>query len=371
MQHNGDRPEPGGMEHISAADSLEVQMLQWLKDLLDLPHHTGGVLVSGAALANLTALAVARDAQAGLHVREAGVQTSTQRLTLYASHEAHPSIARAVELLGLGRVALRLIDVTDDYTITMQKLRVMIDIDIALGYRPFCVVGNVGTFNTGAIDDLHALADLCQHYHLWLHLDGTYGALGALDPAARQLVAGMERSDSLTVASHPWLPLRADVAGVFFRNAAAHRETLAATLDGPGAGAQAARALTIGLTRQAVGDDTVQHQIAQQLAQAQVLAQLIRDDPRLELLAPVALHIVCFRYNPGGLSTVLLNKVNERVLVALQQQGVTMLSSTTLGGVVALRCAIVTDGTGDLRWLVAETVQRGAHVVETILRDYS
>ena len=170
-------PTSGGRDH--GAIYVERQVIEWCRQLFDFPEHSSGILVSGTSMATLIGLAVARHHLAGTHVRADGIGAAP-RLVGYASVEAHGSVARAFELLGFGRTALRLIPVDRDYRIDLDALRGAIARDRALGARPFLVVGTAGTVNTGAIDDLAGLADVCARDNLWLHVDGAFGALIAL-----------------------------------------------------------------------------------------------------------------------------------------------------------------------------------------------
>ncbi len=197
---------PQVAEFDDAPAVVENQVIGWLVELLGMPAGTHGLLVSGGSMANFVGLAVARNARAGYDVRERGVQGSDRpQLLVYESTETHSSVRKAVELLGLGNQALRRIPVAADYTIDVAALRRAIAEDRAAGHRPICVVGNAGTVNTGATDDLPALAALCREEGLWLHVDGAFGALAALAPALRPLVHGIEQADSVAFDLHKWM----------------------------------------------------------------------------------------------------------------------------------------------------------------------
>src|SRR5579872_6219256 len=178
-----------------ASTYAELQLLDWLKDMMGFPRAAGGILVSGGSVANLVGLNVARSAMAPFAVRREGL-SAQPRLMVYASSETHNSVQKAVELMGLGAESLAHIPVTDEYRIDMAGLNARVAADRKAGRLPFCVVANAGTVNTGAIDPLDELADLCRDEKLWLHVDGAFGALAVLDPASRGLVRGMERADS-------------------------------------------------------------------------------------------------------------------------------------------------------------------------------
>jgi glutamate/tyrosine decarboxylase-like PLP-dependent enzyme len=231
--------------------------------------------------------------------------------------------------------------------------------DRAAGHHPFCVLGTAGTVNTGATDDLRALAALCREEDLWFHVDGAFGALVRISPQLAPVVDGMEMADSLGFDLHKWMSLPFEVACVLVRDAATHRAAfsmsasyLATATRGVTAGGLPFSELGIDLTRgfkalkvwmaiKAHGVRAHARMIEQNVAQARYLAGLVEDDPSLELLAPVPLNIVCFRYNPGGVPEERLNAINQEILVRLQEDGIAIPSGTTLAGRFAIRAANV------------------------------
>jgi glutamate/tyrosine decarboxylase-like PLP-dependent enzyme len=168
----------GDLDHHSAIH-VEKQVIDWFKELLGYPSAASGLLTSGCSAANLIGLAVARNAKAVFDVRRDGVQAASQKMLLYASQEVHSSIQKAVELLGLGGKALRLIPTNDQFQIDLAALKAGVAQDRKAGHLPFCLIGAAGTANTGAVDDLNALADFCQQENLWLHVDAAFGACDA------------------------------------------------------------------------------------------------------------------------------------------------------------------------------------------------
>jgi aromatic-L-amino-acid/L-tryptophan decarboxylase len=349
-------PNVGGFDQ--SAIYVESQVLDWYKQLLGFPRSASGILVSGGSMANFVGLAVARNSLAGFDVAREGVLAGGRQMIVYGSSEMHSSIQKAVELLGVGGGFLRKIPVNRDYEIDLDVLRSAISEDRARGLAPFCVVGNAGTVNTGAIDDLSALARVCDEEALWFHIDGAFGALAALSPLHAPSLSGMERADSIAFDLHKWMYVPYEAGCTLVRDGERHRAAFAAsgaylspTTRGVASGpvwfgelgvqlSRGFRALKIWLSIKEHGIEKYGRLIEQNIEQARYLAGLVEADPELELLAPAPLNIVCFRYSAGGAAGEGLNALNRELLIRLQESGVAVPSHTILNGRYAIRVAI-------------------------------
>ena len=357
---------------------VELQVLDWFRELMGFPATGSGILTSGGSLANLIGINVARSAKAPFAVRRDGV-SGQPRLRYYASAETHNSVRKGLELMGLGSESLVYIPVDAEYRIDLVGLKARIAEDRRAGHLPICVVANAGTVNTGAIDPLDDIADLCQAENLWLHVDGAFGAMATLDPASRALVKGLERADSLAFDLHKWMYLPYDAGCTLVRDREAHRAAFAVEASYltklPGGVAalppvfsdygpqlsRGFRALKVWMNLKAYGVDRFARLVAQNVQQARYLKERVEAEPELELLAPVPLNVVNFRYRAKGLDEEASNALNARILVALQERGIAAPSSTVLRGRFAIRVAITNHRSRreDFDALVAATIALG------------
>jgi aromatic-L-amino-acid decarboxylase len=348
-------PNLGGGNH--AAAQVELQVIDWCKAMLGFPADASGLIVSGASMANLVGLAVARHAQAGFDIRRQGQHAAPKPLVFYSSVEVHSCHQKSAELMGLGSNALRKIPTRANYRIDVDALEHAIAKDRAEGFQPFCVIGSAGTINTGAVDDLNALADLCEQEKFWFHVDGAIGAVAAIAPKLRHLVAGIERADSIALDLHKSMhvPFEAGVvlvkhADTHFRTFALSPEYLQTQTRGLASGrwlyeygvqtTRGFKALKVWLSFKEHGINRYARILEKNVEQARYLAQLIEKEERLELMAPVGMDIVCFRFNPGGLTDEALDTINKELLIRIHESGVAVPSYTTLDGKYCLRVAI-------------------------------
>jgi len=366
---------------------VETKVVEWFRDAMDFPMGASGLLLSGGSMANFTALAVARNARAGFDVRQQGLQESPL-MTIYGSSETHSWAKKAVEVLGLGNRSYRRVAVSSDFRMDVQELRSAVNLDLAAGHRPIAVIATAGTVNTGATDDLNAIADLCAEFGLWMHVDGAFGALAAISPKLRDTVAGMERADSVAFDLHKWMYMPFEIACLLVRDGDTHRATfsqsasyIATTERGVSAGGFRFAEMGLELTRgfkalkawmslKAYGFSKFAALIEQNVEQAQYFASRISDEPELELIADVPLNIVCFRYRGIDLDGDQLNSVNKELLLRIQERGIAVPSSTVIGDAFCLRVCMSNHRTrrGDLDGLVEAIVAIGRELVEPLKR---
>ncbi len=367
-----------------AASHIEQQVIHWLKEMLGYSASASGLLVSGGSLANLVGIMVARNhALGGENVRR-GLQAFPKKLRLYASVETHSSILKSVMMLGLGEECIRWVGIDEHYRIRPDELENAIQQDKNEEMHPFCLVGNAGTVNTGAVDDLKTLAEICQREQIWFHVDGAIGAIAVLCDELRPLLAGMEQADSLALDLHKWMQVPYEAGCLLVREQSRHEEAFPgkasylSTTQGGLSGepfffnllgpqlSRGFRALKIWMSLKEHGFGRFRRLIRQNLRQAQFLVELINSEPDLELMAPVELSIVCFRYRGRRLADDVLDELNERLLVELQEQGLAVPSHTRIQSRFALRVAITNHRTRreDLEFLVEQCLRLGHELSE-------
>ncbi|MFX0121767.1 MAG: pyridoxal phosphate-dependent decarboxylase family protein [Candidatus Hodarchaeota archaeon] len=357
MLATGMNPHLGGAEH--AANYVETQVINWFKEIMGFPSTASGLLVSGGSMANLIGLTVARNIMARYDIKKLGLK-SFQNMTFYSSEETHLSNPKAIEILGLGSDAFRKIPVNEKFQINLAKLKECILEDRDNYYQPVCIIGNAGTVNTGAFDDLDMLANICEEENMWFHIDGAFGALTILSPRLKSMVKGMNRADSLAFDLHKWMYMPIEVGCVLVRSEEDHKKTFAYTASsdylthhsrGIGSGekwyldygvqmTRGFRALKVWMGIKEHGIKKYGRLIQQNVEQAQYLAKLIQSSAELEILAPVSLNIVCFRFIADGLNNSELNYTNKEILMRLHESGIAAPSYTMIDNKYSLRVAI-------------------------------
>jgi aromatic-L-amino-acid decarboxylase len=351
----------GGRDHCGIY--VERTVIDWCKSMFQFPTEARGVLLTGTSMANLAGLAVARNSRACGDLRKAGLQRLSKPLVAYASSEVHESIAKAVEILGVGRAQLRRIPVDAAFRIDLSALCSAVQADRRAGFEPFCVIGTAGTVNVGSVDDLDSLADICSEHELWFHVDGAFGALAFLCPEIRPRLRGIERAHSLAFDFHKWMHIQYDAGCLLVRNGEQLQRTFAIRPDylqhtarGLAGGGEwpcdlgpelsrGFRALKIWFALKQYGVDAFARSISANCDLVQYLAGLIRCTPGVDLMSPPSLSIVCFRFHPEGWDETELDRLNEAVVADLQECGIAAPSTTRILGALSIRVNITNHRT--------------------------
>jgi aromatic-L-amino-acid/L-tryptophan decarboxylase len=365
-----------------AGQELERRIVQWMMELCGFPvSGSAGVFVSGGSEANFTCLQVARywAAQAnGWDVRREGMQGSHPPFILYQSDQGHFSVRKSVEAMGLGSDAIHIIPTTISFQMDIEQLYHRIQQDRAAGQRPFCVAATAGTVETGAIDALDELADLCEEQDLWLHVDGAYGAFGILDERVAPLYKGIDRVDSLATDQHKWLSVPIDCGCALVRHGYLLRDTFRLTPVGQDEHeawmseytlqrTRRFRALDVWAIVRTAGRSGLARAITSNNEMARLLTRMVEAEPDLELVSAGPLSIVRFRYNPPALHNdpPALDKFNKELAFEIQRRGKALLTSSRFQNKEALRACIVNYMTSaaDIRIIVDEAIEAGGYLL--------
>lgn len=362
----------GGRDH--APIEVELQLGQWIREIFRFPETATGLFVTGTSIANLIAVIIARDVAFGFEARRQGISSETTRLSAYASTAVHGCIAKAMDLSGIGSDALRLIPTDSRHRINLGDLQNAIQRDREAGFTPFLVVGSAGTVDTGAVDDLAGIADLCRRESIWFHVDGACGALAMLAPDLAPRLNGIERADSLAFDFHKWGQVPYDAGYILVRDGVLHRNAFASPAaylkrveSGLAAGStwpcdfgpdlsRGFRALKTWFTLKVHGTEALGAVISRTCELARYLERRITETHELELMAPAELNIVCFRYRAQD-----SDRVNQQIVIELQESGIVAPSTTAIGGHLVIRAAIVNHRTGraEIDALVDSTLSFG------------
>ena len=357
---------------------VERQVLDWAKEIFGFPSSASGLLTSGASMANLTALVVARNVS-NKQIRKHGLQSNSAPLTIYGSTETHSCIVKAAEVIGIGSDQFRRVPVDGKYRIRTDQLKMMIEDDRKNGFRPFALIGNAGTVNTGAIDDLTELATIARIEKIWFHVDGAFGAVPRILPEYFEQLKSIDMADSLSFDFHKWFYMNYEVGCVLIRDAAAHRQAFSSQVNyllqherGLSAGPESFsnygielsrgfKALKVWMLLKENGIRKYSRLVRQNISQARYLGGLIRTQSSLELLAEPSLNIVCYRFNNGISNDDEMNILNKEILMRLHEEGIATPSYTVLHGHYAIRVAITNHRSQleDFDALVKATVRLG------------
>jgi glutamate/tyrosine decarboxylase-like PLP-dependent enzyme len=332
----------------ASAAAIEAEVVRWLQSLLGFPEEGGGVLTSGGSMANVMALALARERATG---GEGG-----EGLVFYVSEETHSSIERGLKFLGFGKSSLRRIPCDSEFRMSAPALKAAVGSDRASGRRPAAVVATAGTIGSGAVDPLPELAAFCRAEGLWLHVDGAYGALAAAAPSCAFLREGLALADSLSLDPHKWLFVPIDTSCLLVRDVSGMRrfftvvpeylkvsppeqdvpQPMEHTLEL----SRRFRALRIWMALKVYGARAIRERIEEHLRLARMLAGLIEAEPDFELMATVVTSTVVFRHAPAGESAEALDRRNEAIFDRLNDCPGVFLSRNRLGGRFTLRVCI-------------------------------
>ena len=337
-----------------ASTELEQVVVDWLRQMLGLPEGFDGMFTDTASVSSLLSLVAARHAVPDLDSRQHGLGGRSEhgRLRLYASTEAHSSIEKAAIVIGVGCEGVRRIPVDQAYRMRPDALEQAIVEDRKEGWLPFCVVGTLGTTSSTSIDPAAALADVCGREKLWLHFDAAYGGAGALAPELRHLFEGWERADSIVFNPHKWMFTPFDASLLLFREDQRFRDAFSLVPEyfkTPQSGVRnyneyglqlgrRFRALKLWMQIRYFGADGIAARIREHCRMAREFASWIEADPDWELLAPVPLSTVCFRYRPASIEE--LDERNEAILAEVNRSGRIFLSHTRLSDRLTLRIAL-------------------------------
>jgi aromatic-L-amino-acid/L-tryptophan decarboxylase len=367
-----------------SATLIERTVVHWLGDLVGFPT-ADGLLSSGGSIANLTAVHVAARRALGPDAGRRGLAAGGAGLAMYVSAEAHHSLVKAADVLGLGTDQVRQVPVDERCRMDVAALRTVMAADAAAGLRPFLVAATAGTTGTGAVDPIAAVADAAEEQGCWLHVDGAYGGPAAAVDELRPLFTGLDRADSMTLDPHKWLYTPLDCGALLLRDPTAAPRALAESSEAAyirttgyqddeafafwDHGIELSRrfrALKLWLLMRAHGSTAIAASIAEDCRLARAMAAAVDADPDLELMAPVTLSVCCFRVAPqqwrGDDAT--LDALNAQIMTAVQREGTAYLSGASVAGRTVLRACIVNFRTTEPDIEVTlEAVRRAAREV--------
>ena len=354
---------------------VEAQMIDWLRRVTGLPGRAGGLFVSGGSVANLTGLAVARHAQ---------LNDKTKDAVIYCSDQIHASIDKAAFLIGFNKGQLRRLPSDAEFRLDPQTLRHAISEDRSAGRRPFCVVANAGTTNTGAVDPLNEIADICEAEGMWLHVDGAYGASAIIGSRSVDVLAGLGRADSLVLDPHKWLFQPFEIGAVLVRDKDLLTDTFHVNADYMqdthtsgdeinycDQGVQLSRgfrALKLWLTLQCFGLDAVSEAIDRGIELAEIAEARLRRDTRFDVVSPATLGVVTFRYvGCGSLGSTDKADMTKKISRDLLESGYAVVTSTALRGQSVLRLCTINPRTTDDD--VLNTIERMAEAGDRLVAE--
>lgn len=350
----------GGYWSSPVGTTVEQTVIRWLIDLVDFPEKSEGILLSGGSLANMTGIASALSYRFGADYRDRGLGafTGSQKPVVICSQAAHFSIRRAVAMLGIGIDNIVLVDTDDEFRMRTDRLEEALQLHDNI----VCVVASAGTTNTGAIDPLDEIADLCHRQNIWLHVDAAYGGGGLLSSKLRPRYKGIERADSVTMDLHKWFFQSLDGSVLLYRDASFARQLFFDSSDYLRASEEESpehymffhispelsrrfRALPFYIAFRHYGIEKLGRNVWHNVQCADYLADLIRQDPELELIVAPQLSILCFRFCQKGCSDDEIDRINSAIRDQIQLEGEFLMSATRVHGRPVLRVCIINHAT--------------------------
>jgi aromatic-L-amino-acid decarboxylase len=364
-------------ETSPAAAELEEKMMVWLRDMIGLPSGFEGVIQDSASTATLAAIITAREKVTGFSVNAEGAENSAI-LRVYCSDQTHSSVEKAVKISGIGRKNLIKIPVRDDFSMNTEKLEDSIKEDIKRGFIPCCVVATLGTTGTTAVDPLRAIGEICSKNGVWLHVDAAMAGTALILPEFQWMLEGKEYIDSFVFNPHKWMFTNFDCTAYFVKDAGTLIRTFEVLPEylktrtrgkvndyrdwGVPLGRRF-RALKLWSVIRSYGTDGLKEKIRNHIDIASNLSRMISAEPDFEILAPVVISVVCFRYCPEGYSEEQLNKLNEKLNHILNDSGKLYLTHTVLNGKYTLRMVTaqtnVTIEHVERAWINIKSTARG------------
>ncbi|MGD8780062.1 MAG: aminotransferase class I/II-fold pyridoxal phosphate-dependent enzyme [Ignavibacteria bacterium] len=340
-----------------SATELEEVTLNWLKQMLGLPENFFGIIYDGGSSSTFQAMVAAREYIPGADIKTKGTtgRTDLKRLRIYASDQGHSSIDKAAIILGVGFEGIRKIDMTENYEVIPQKLEEAIKEDIQNGWMPFFVTATVGTTSTTAIDPIKEIAEICNKYNVWLHVDGAHGGIAAILPEKKHIIDGLELADSFVVNPHKWMFCPMDVSAFYTKHPQVLKRAFSlmaeylktdqddSAINYMDYGMQLGRrfrSLKLWFVIRYFGVEGLQKIIREHIRLGKLFEQYIDKSEHFEKLAPAPLSTVCFRANPGNMNEDQLNKLNEKLMNEINDTGEIFISHTKLGNKFTIRYVV-------------------------------
>jgi len=372
----GFNPFAGNWLEGSGPAQIELVTIDWLREMCGLPETAGGLFVSGGSMANLTALAAARRAR---------LDNRSDDAIIYFSDQTHNSVEKALRVLGFAREQIRALPSDEDFRLPVESLRRAVAEDRADGKRPFLVIANAGTTNTGAVDPIDQLADLCERENLWLHVDGAYGAAACLSERGRKLLVGIDRADSLSLDPHKWLFQPFEIGCVLARDARLLKKTFH-TMTGILEDTKRAeeeeinyydygvqltrgfRALKLWLSIKTFGAAAIREAINRGFEMAEFAESLLRQSDCWRIISPATFGIVTFIFVAEGCSESEISEIHRRMVEAMAEDGFAFANSTMLRGQTVMRLCTINPRTteDDVRATIKQLEQFGREFQDRI-----